>query len=82
MVEWTAETRAVKDRSSLSLASDACWPAAAPGGRSPERKRERETRLREREGACEGSGPLCPTQVSPFPFVIFLFPPFFCVVLG
>jgi len=39
------EMRGVGDHSSLSLAGDACWPAAAPDGRSPVRERE----IRERE---------------------------------
>ena len=38
--ERAAETRGVGDQSSLSLAGDACWPAAAPDGRSPVRERE------------------------------------------
>ena len=41
VVEWAVETRGVGDRSSLSLAGDACWPTAAPGGQSPVRERAR-----------------------------------------
>jgi len=74
VVEWAAETRGVRDRSSLSLAGDACWPAAAPAGRSPVRERERRARERERAGA-EGSG--SPTRLgsprpfcNPFPFLL------------
>ena len=47
--DQAAETHGVGDQSSLSLAGDACWPAAALVGRSPERERERELRSRERE---------------------------------
>ena len=39
--ERGAETHGVGDQSPLSLAGDACWPAAAPDGRSPKRERER-----------------------------------------
>jgi len=45
--ERAAETCGVGDQSSLSLGGDACWPAAAPDGRSPMRERERDSRERE-----------------------------------
>ena len=52
MVDSVAGTRGGGDRSSLSLAGNACWPTAAPGGRSPvagERESEVERRESERE---------------------------------
>jgi len=38
--ERPVETRRVGDQSSLSLADNACWPAAAPNGRTPVKERE------------------------------------------
>ena len=72
MVEWAAETRGVRDRSSLSLAGDACWPAAAPGGRSPVRERERgrDALERERERAGVGGSGSPPRLRSPPRFAI------------
>ena len=41
MADSVAGTRGGGNRSPLSLAGDACWPVAVPGGRSPVRERER-----------------------------------------
>ena len=73
--ERAAETRGVGDQSSLSLAGDTCWPAAALDGRSPMREREileRESCSGERGGlGCFGfPGPIVP------PFVRFFFSSF------